>query len=94
MLYSFKARALLLYLSSALARRGWPRCWRLEEALAEYQRRGGTCEAEYDIARDDPIMVAVVKHLGTRANDRYAEICIATVRRRFENTLGSASTMG
>ena len=64
MLYSFKARALLLYLSSALARRGWPRCWRLEEALAEYQRRGGTCEAEYDTARDDPIMVAGVKDLG------------------------------
>ena len=29
--------------------------------LSEYQRRGGTCAAEYDIARDEPIMVAVVK---------------------------------
>ena len=54
------------------------------QAFAEYQRRGGTCEAEYDIARDDPIMVAVVKDMGTRAHDKYAEICIATVPAPFE----------
>ena len=55
------------------------------EAFAEYQRRGGTCEAEDDIARDDPIMVAVVKDMGARANhDKHANICIAMVPAPFE----------
>ena len=54
------------------------------EAFAEYQRRGGTCEAEYNIARDDPSMVAVVKDMGARANHDYAKICIATEPAPFE----------
>lgn len=46
--------------------------WYLDEAYTEHW-------SDRDINRTDPVLVKVVEELGSAANGRYAELCIADV---------------
>ena len=49
-----------------------------EEAIKEYIKQRPNVDWQ-NVERNDPVMVAVVRNLGARANGQFAKIQIATV---------------
>jgi pyridoxal/pyridoxine/pyridoxamine kinase len=64
--------------------------WYLDEAYTKHW-------SDRDINRTDPVLVKVVEELGTAANGRFAELCIADVpvgtRYRIDEYDGNESVM-
>jgi hypothetical protein len=50
-----------------------------DEALALYKKYSGINVGHYDIARDDPILVKVVRELDTDANGGHAKLKIVEI---------------
>ena len=61
------------------------------EALAEYNRRNyglkEPVEYDWDIKRNDPVLVEVVEAMGSDANDRHSELKIVEVPDNIEWTI-------
>ena len=53
-----------------------------EQAIEMFKKRAGVTDPnwyDHDIARDDPVLVAIVRELGADANGNYADLKIVEV---------------
>ncbi len=55
-----------------------------KSAMTEYKARGGEAESSRQIKRHDPVMVAIVKEMGVKADGEFAKIRLETIPKRFE----------